>query len=206
MLKRSLGVLIACTIATVSCTSSGSTSPPAIAPQSPTTSVSKPPTERILATWRMKYTCEKFVRAYRRYGIADQLATGALGALASFGVDKSSANQAVSKVCEGAKDYQSTHYFRPNGYLIDYRGKQIEDDCHCYQLLGNHTFVSLGNDPWSKDVSLHYTILGDTLTFHVVVPDQCSTAKCRGGVAYAVYQYALGPWHYVSDSPGVLPG
>jgi hypothetical protein len=77
-------------------------------------------------------------------------------------------------VCAGAKQYQRTHYFRPNGYLINYQGKQIADDCHCYQLLNNHTFVSLGNDPGSIDVSLHYTIVGNTLTFDVVVPDQCS--------------------------------
>jgi len=203
VLKLWIGALIAFMVATAACGSSGSTSSVAETSQQPTTSASTVPTGSILGTWRMKYTCEAFVRAYERYGIADQLSSGAMDALATFGVQGSSADQTTSKMCEGAKQFQREHYFRPNGYLINYQGKQIVDDCHCYQLLDNHTFVSLGGpgdavDP--TDVSLRYTIEGDTLTFDVVVPDQCSTVKCRSGVAFAVYQYALGPWHRVTSA------
>jgi hypothetical protein len=201
MSKLVLGVLIACTIATVSCRSSSSTSLRASTSPTPATSVTFGPPDSILGTWRMEYTCGAFVRAYTRYGITDQLATGAMGALAQeFGIHESSTGQTTEKTCEGAKEFRATHYFRPDGYLIDYHNNQIADDCHCYQLLDSHTFVSLGNDPGNLDVSLHYTIVGDTLTFHVVVPDQCSTAKCRGEIAYNVYQYALGPWHRVSST------
>jgi hypothetical protein len=199
MLTRTLAVLVTSALATVACVSSSQTPSPGRALQTPRASVTGSPTEPILGTWRMEYTCEAFVRAYERYGIADQLETGAMGALAAFfDVHTSPTGQTIEKTCDGARAYQITHYFRPNGYLIDYVGKQITDDCHCYELLDNHTFVSLGNDPGSMDVSLHYTIVGDTLTFHVVVPDQCSIAKCRGGIAYNVFQYALGPWHRVS--------
>jgi hypothetical protein len=193
MLKRSFGLLIAITISTVACGSSGSTSQPAITSPPPTTSVSNAATEAILGTWRMEYTCEKLLRAYVRYGVTDELAAG----LATFGIHKSSKAQMAENICEGAKQFQRTHFFQPNGYLINYQGKQIVDDCHCYQLVDNHTFVNLG-DPGDPDVSLHYAIDGDTLTFDVVVPDQCSTAKCLGGVAFAVYQYALGSWQRVS--------
>jgi hypothetical protein len=193
VLKRSFGVLIAITIGTAACGSSSSTSPPAIAPQSPTTTVSSAPAaEPILGTWRMEYTCEALVRAYKRYGVSDQLAAG----LATFGIHKSSTDRTTERICEGARQYQRTHFFRPNGYLINYQGNQIVDDCHCYQLVDNHTFVNLGTDPGDIDVSLHYMIDGNKLTFDVVTPDQCS-AKCLGGVAFAVYQYALGPWQRV---------
>jgi hypothetical protein len=202
MLKLSIGAIIAFTVTTVACVSV-STSPVASTSQQPTISASPVPTEPILGTWRMNYTCEAFVRAYRRYGIGDQLATGAMDALATFGGQESARDQTAAKMCKGAKQFQRTHYFRPNGYLINYQGKQIVDDCHCYQLLDNHTFVSLGGpgDPIDPtDVSLRYTIEDDTLTFDVVVPDECSSVTCRSGVAFAVYQYALGPWHRVSST------
>jgi hypothetical protein len=203
MLKLSIAALVAFTVATAACVSSGSTSSVPSTSQLPTTSVGSVPIEPILGTWRMKYTCEAFVRAYTRYGIPDQLATGAMNALAAFGGHESSGDQTAPKICEDAKQYRRTHYFRPNGYLINYQGKQIVDDCHCYQLLDDHTFVSLGGpgdaiDP--TDVSLRYTVEDDRLTFHVVVPDPCTTMKCRSGVAFAVYQYALGPWHRVTST------
>jgi hypothetical protein len=193
MPKRAFGLLIAITMGTVDCGSSGSTLQPPSTSQAPATSASGAPTEPILGTWRMEYTCEELVRAYKQYGLADQLPV----ALAAFDVHKSSTDQRLGRICAGAKHFQRTHYFRPNGYLINYQGKQIVDDCHCYQLVDNHTFVLLG-DPGDPDVSLLYRLDGDTLTFDVVKADQCESSKCRGQVAFAIYQYALGPWQRVN--------
>jgi hypothetical protein len=41
-------------------------------------------------------------------------------------------------------------------------------------------------------------IVGDTLTFDVLVPDPCS-ARCEDQVQTVVGQYALGPWHRVTN-------
>jgi hypothetical protein len=100
-------------------------------------------------------------------------------------------------MCNGAKRFTRTTHFRPNGYLIRYQNQEIVDDCHCYLLVDAHTFVSLG-DPGQPDVSLHFTIKGNELRFDVVLPDPCSTRKCRHAIAFAVGQYALGPWHRIS--------
>jgi hypothetical protein len=204
MLTRTLAVLVTSALATVACVSSSQISPPTIAPQTPTTTVSSaPPTEPILGTWRMEYTCEALVRAFTRYGIPDQIGPR----LATFGIHKSTTDESARSMCAGAKRFQRTHFFRPDGYLINYQGKQIVDNCHCYELIDNHTFLSLGGpsdtggpgnpmDP--NNVSLRYTIEGDTLMFDVVVPDRCSIETCREGIAFAVYEYSLGPWHRVS--------
>jgi hypothetical protein len=96
-------------------------------------------------------------------------------------------------LCAGAEQFQRTHVFRQNGYLLNYQGKELVDNCRCYVLVDDHMFVSLG-DPGEPDVSLRYTIYGNTLRFDVLIPDQCSTAKCRDAIAFSVGQYALGTW------------
>ncbi len=193
-MKRPFGVLLALTMLAAACSSGGATQPSVSSTETSSAPVSTPPLEPILATWRSEYTCEKFVRAFEKAGISELTPQW----LVNFGIPEGPADRlrGITNMCEGATRFQRTHIFRPNGYLLNYQDKKLVDDCRCYMLVGDRTFVSLG-DPGDPDVTLHYVIDGDILTFDVVMPDQCTTATCLDAVAFSVGQYALGPWQRV---------
>ena len=72
------------------------------------------------------------------------------------------------------------------------------DDCRCYLVVDDHTFVSRG-EPDEPEVPLQYRIDAEagTLTFEAIPPDPCS-AKCQDGYAFAIGQFAIGVWHRVN--------
>jgi len=188
-MTRSIGAILAMTVLAVSCAAGGSAQ--LTGPQTAASSVGGPP-EPILGTWRMEYTCEKLVRALTQVTLGDL----ARQTLVDVGLQKGPVDPAVGNadLCVGAKRFERTHVFRPNGYLTNYQNTTVADDCRCYMLVDDHTFVVLG-DPGEPDIPLQYRIDGGTLTFEAVLPDQCTSATCRGGYAFAIAQYALGPWH-----------
>jgi hypothetical protein len=143
----------------------------------------------------MEYTCEKLVRAFEHAGIG-KLAAGALVALR---MQQTSVRRLATSadLCEGAEQIQRTQIFHPTGHLLRYQGKKLIDECLCYELIGSHTFVVLG-DAGDPDISLSYRIDSGRLTFQAVMPDQCSSARCRDQFAFAVGQYAVGSWKRVS--------
>lgn len=191
MTKRSFGVLLALTLATAACRSGGSGSSASGGSDS---AVGPTPAQAILGTWRSEYTCEKFVQGFQGAGIPDLAPTF----LVAMGLQKGPVDRLdANSLCDGATEFERRHFFRPNGYLINYQNNKIVDDCRCYLLVDDHTFVSLG-DPGTPDVTLDYTITGDTLTFSVVRPDPCSTQKCLESVAIAEAQYAVTSWTRVS--------
>jgi hypothetical protein len=195
-MRRSIGVVLSLTMVTVACGSGGSTqrdTDPADVSVAPTTSLAPEP---ILGTWRMEYTCEAFVRAFERAGIG-QLA---FEQLVGFRMQEGPADRLANAgdPCEGARHFQRTQIFHPNGYLIRYQDERLVDDCRCYELVDDHTFVLLG-DPGDPDITLHYRIDGRTLTFEPVTPDRCSSDRCLSSLGFAVGQYALGPWHRVEQ-------
>lgn len=143
-------------------------------------------------TWRMTYTCEKIERAFERAGVGE-LATHALVAI---GVQDGYLARS-SDPCRGAEKVERTVVFRSHGSLLRYQGEKLVDDCRCYRLKAAQTFVSLG-DGGVPDITLRYRIDGDALTFDAVMPDRCSTTRCRNGFAFALAQYAVGTWRRVN--------
>jgi hypothetical protein len=99
-------------------------------------------------------------------------------------------------LCDGAVEVQRTHVFEPNGHVLNYQGSAVVDECRCLTLVGDHTLLNHAQFGY-PDISLHYEIVGDTLTFDVLVPHPCS-ARCKDQVQTMVGQYALGPWHRVT--------
>lgn len=190
MLKRSFGVFLAITIVATACKSGSSSQPQPGSSQDAVPSITSP-APAIEATWRRDYTCEDLVRAFESVGVGEHAPDALVGL---HMVEESAAGS--ENPCKEAVEVQLTHVFRPNGYLLDYLGTKLVDDCHCYSLIGDDTFVVLG-DSGDPDISLHYVIDGDTLTFDVVLPDPCS-AKCQDQVAFTVASYAVGPWNRVS--------
>jgi hypothetical protein len=196
MMRHSIGAIIALTVITASCGSGSSVQKTITAAQTPASSTGGSAPEPILGTWQTEYTCEKFAQALEREGVGELAAKFLVALRMQQGPVDRLANSAG--LCADAKDIQRTQVFQPNGYLIHYRGTKIVDDCQCYQLIGRHTFVVLG-DPGDPDIPLQYRIDGETLTFDAVMPDQCSSANCRDQFALAVSLYAVGAWQRVDS-------
>jgi hypothetical protein len=151
--------------------------------------------QAILGSWQSEYVCEDLVQAYERAGVG-RFAPGALVALHMLkGVPGRLING--PNLCDGAVRVRRTHVFEPNGVVLNYQGSKVVDECDCYVLVGDHTLRNQA-DPGYPDISLRYVIEGDTLTFDVVVPDPCP-ARCRDQVQTMVGQYAIGPWHRVTN-------
>ena len=149
--------------------------------------------EQILGTWRSEYTCEEFVQGFQRAGIGDLAARW----LVNDGLQKGPVHQLANggHPCRGAVRFQRTHTFLPDGYLRTYQGQTLADDCRCYDLIDSHTFVVPGDRKLAPDITLQYRIDGGTLTFDAVIPDACSSVKCRGHFAWAIGNYAVSTWH-----------
>ena len=90
---------------------------------------------------------------------------------------------------------QRTHTFLPDGYLRTYQGQTLADSCRCYDLIDSHTFVVPGDKRLAPDITLQYRIDAGTLTFGAVIPEACSSVKCRGHFAWAIGNYAVGTWY-----------
>jgi hypothetical protein len=187
MMKLRLGVVLVTMILATACGSGGSDQPPAGASLDVEPSITSQPPPAIEGAWRSDYTCQDFVQAYEDAGVG-KFASASLVGLHML----EPSAEGSPDPCKEAVDIQLTHVFRPNGYILDYQGTKLVGDYHGYALIGDDTFVVLG-DSGDPDISLHYVIDGDTLTFDVALPDPCS-ANCQDQVAYAVGQYAVGPW------------
>ncbi len=195
-MRHSIGAILALAVITAACGSGGSGQNTTTATQTPASSTSGSASEPILGTWQMEYTCEKVVQALEREGVGELAAKYLVLLRMQQGPVDRLSNSA--NLCAGSKDVQRTQVFQPNGYLIHYQGKEIVDDCYCYQLIGKHTFVVLG-DPGDPDIPLQYRIDGESLTFDAAMPAQCSSASCRDQFAFAIGQYAVGTWLRVNS-------
>jgi hypothetical protein len=170
-------------------------SPPADPQTTGGPALGDPQQQAILGSWQSEYVCQDLVQAYEHAGVG-RFAPGALGELHML--DGAAGRLAGDPhLCDGARRIQRTHVFKPRGNVLNYQGSTVVDECTCFTLVGDHTLINHA-DPGYPDISLHYEIVGDTLTFDVLVPDQCP-ARCIDQVQYLVGQYALGPWHRVSN-------
>jgi hypothetical protein len=147
--------------------------------------------ESILGTWRSEYKCEEFVQAFQRAGIGELAARW----LVNDGIQLGPAHRLAKRadLCQGAEHFQRTHIFQPNGYLQTYQGDKLTDSCRCYRLIDGHTFVVPEPKRW-PNIVLQYRIDAGTLVFDAMMPDPCSSVQCRGRYAWAVANYAIGPW------------
>ncbi len=167
-------------------------SPPA--GQKDASSLSDPTQQAILGSWQSEYVCQDLVQAYKNAGVG-RFAPRALGEMHML---KGTAHRLAGdpNLCNGARRIQRTHVFEPNGNILNYQGSTVADECACFTLVGDHTLFNHA-DPGYPDISLHYEIVGETLTFDVLVPDPCA-ARCKDQVQYLVGQYGVGPWHRVT--------
>jgi hypothetical protein len=86
--------------------------------------------------------------------------------------------------CEGAVPRTHAHFFTDDGLFgsLDWNGDQVDDGT--YELVGEDTFVVSKEFP---DVTFHYAIEGDSITFEPVIPQcapSCFEAAWSVAVAY----------------------
>ncbi len=192
---RALGVVVTMTMMTAACGSSGGSDQLDTDPtRTSAPRISSTPPEPILETWRTEYTCETVVRALEHAGVGEFTARGLVG----LGIQHGPVGRLASSAdpCAGAKKVEFKVIFHPNGYLLTYRDEKLVNDCRCYRLIDSDTFVVLG-EAGAPDITLRYRIDDRTLTFDAVMPDPCTSLKCRGQFFYAVASYAVSPWQGV---------
>jgi len=179
----------------VPATTLSSQSPPADPPRADEPVPGEFQQQAILGSWQSEYICQDLVHAYEQAGVG-RFAPRALGELNML---KGAADRPAGDphLCQGARRIQRTHVFEPNGAVLNYQGSAVVDECTCFTLVGDHTFVNLA-DPGYPDISLSYEISGDMLTFDVMVPHPCGP-RCEDQVQTVVGQYAVGPWHRVTN-------
>ena len=170
-------------------------SPPADSLQSDASASGDIQQQAILGSWQSEYVCQDLVQAYQDAGVG-RFAPRALGELHML-TGAAGRLPGDPNLCDGAQTIQRTHVFEPNGNVLNYQGSKVVDECTCFTLVVDHTLVNHA-DPGYPDISLHYEIVGDSLTFDVLVPHPCS-ARCEDQVQTMVGQYALGPWHRVTN-------
>lgn len=193
-MKGGLTAVVALVMIAAACHSSDAVAPtPSGRPFRSASSNASPAraTEPILATWRREQTCEELVRAFAAAGVS-RFGPKYIR-LMNYRNDPVRVISQYQNLCSGTRPVERTAILRENGYFTNYEEARIVDDCHCYQLVGDHTFVLLGGDGY-PDISLHYAIHGDTVRFKVQTPHPCSTNTCQDQVAFAIVQYGLGPW------------
>jgi hypothetical protein len=125
----------------------------------------------LVGEWRTENVCEDQVRAFKEAGLDDLVS--------EWVEDYPGQKSSDSDPCHGAKPIEHSHGFGESGSFASYdaNGQQVDDGS--YTTVDDRTFT-LGDPP----VTVHYRIEGDTATFDVVIPKNCTTKRCRESAAY----------------------
>jgi hypothetical protein len=73
--------------------------------------------------------------------------------------------------------------------LFDWKGEQVDDGT--YRLVNNRTFIISKEFP---NVTFHFRIVGNTITFAPVIARGCATFRCAWAISMA---YPGKTWHRV---------
>jgi hypothetical protein len=153
------------------------TSDPTTAAPATSTATTEPAADPLVGEWKRTNTCRQLATALKQAGLGD--ATRELVAGEGF-VDGSS----TTDVCANAVDRDHSHFFTPEGQFgsKDAEGDIVDD--------GTYTITDPGTVIIHKefgDITFHYTVTGDTITFDPVIPDtECSTDECAFSKLWSV--------------------
>ncbi|HEX5903712.1 MAG TPA: hypothetical protein VF028_11475 [Actinomycetota bacterium] len=148
-------------------------------PTAPTTSDAA-----LAGTWERETRCEELVAALTEAGLEQWVLEGVAGNGFVPGVTTPDEIADPAKPCEGAVPRTHAHFFTDEGLFgsLDWNGDQVDDGS--YELVGDDTFVVSKEFP---DVTFHYAIEGDSITFEPVIPEcspDCFEAAWSVSVAY----------------------
>jgi hypothetical protein len=162
--------------------------PPTNTPQpTPTTSATEVPVSPLVGTWQRVNSCASFVQAFKEAGFIDLAPEMLVGGGYFTSLDQIDSTD----LCKGATEVLHSHFFTANGGFgsHDEKGRQVDDGN--YQIVDNRTITFPSND-----VTVHFSIKGDTLMFEVVVPEPC-VGSCREANAWALAAFYPGPFQGV---------
>jgi hypothetical protein len=93
--------------------------------------------------------------------------------------------------CKGAVARKHSHFFTKDKKFgsLDWKGEQVDDGT--YRLVNNRTFIISKEFP---NVTFHFRIVGNTITFAPVIARGCATFRCAWAISMA---YPGKTWHRV---------
>ena len=153
----------------------------------PTTSATEVPASPLVGTWQRVNSCASFVQAFKEAGLINLAPEWLVGAGYFTSLDQIDS----TNLCKGATEVLHSHFFTASGGFgsHDEKGRQVDNGS--YQIVDNRTI----NFP-SSDVTVRFSIEGDTLMFEVVVPEPC-VGSCREANAWALSAFYPGPFQRV---------
>ena len=84
--------------------------------------------------------------------------------------------------CRGARAFKHDHSFTETGEFASYddTGQQVDEGT--YTVKGNELTVS--RPP--IDVTVGFSVSGDTASFDAIIPDTCETRRCRDAALLSI--------------------
>jgi hypothetical protein len=151
---------------------------------SPATEV---PVSPLVGTWQRVNSCASFVQAFKEAGLIDLAPEWLVGGGYFTSLDQIDSTD----LCKGATEVLHSHFFTVDGGFgsHDEKGRQVDDGS--YQIVDERTITFP-----SSDVTVHFSIEGNTVMFEVVVPDPC-VSSCRNNTAWALSAFYPGPFQRV---------
>ena len=152
----------------------------------PTTSATEVPVSPLVGEWQRVNSCASFVQAFKEAGLIDLAPEWLVGNYFTS-LDQIDGTD----LCKGATEVLHSHFFTANGGFgsHDEKGRQVDDGS--YLLVDDRTITFP-----SSDVTVHFSIEGDTVLFEVVIPNPCE-GTCRDNTAWALSAFYPGPFQRV---------
>ena len=153
----------------------------------PIISATDVPVSPLVGNWQRVNSCASFVQAFKEAGLIDLAPEWLVG---NYFTSLDQIDN--TDLCKGATEVLHSHFFTANGGFgsHDEKGRQVDDGS--YQIVDNRTITFP-----SSDVTVHFSIEGDTLMFEVVIPEPC-VGSCREANAWALSAFYPGPFQRVS--------
>jgi hypothetical protein len=183
----SLSLLLVLAAAGCGGSNNSSTAAAAQAAGNPSSS-SDPKPASIVGEWQRVTTCADLVRALEQAGF-DEMAPGAAAGNGFIpGVTTEEDLADPSHPCKGAIPRRHSHFFTSDGQFgsRDWNGNQVDEGT--YEIIDDNTLViAYGfEDGPPIYTTFHYRIAGETISFDPVMPNDCSTSRCREVAAWSV--------------------
>jgi hypothetical protein len=176
-----------------SCSSDASPSAPAATIDAATPS-DEAVADALVGTWERETQCKELVLALKEAGLEDWVLESVAGNAFIPGANTPDDIADPVHPCAGAVPRKHSHFFTEDGLFgsMDSNGEQVDDGT--YRVVDEDTFVVSKEFP---DVTFHFTVRGDTITFEPVIPD-CSPGCFEAAWSVSV-AYPGEEWHRVIE-------
>jgi hypothetical protein len=136
----------------------------------------------IVGTWRRATTCSELVKALTSAGLKKFVLESVAGNGFIPGVTNPDQIANPASPCKGAVARKHSHFFTKDRKFgsLDWKGEQVDDGT--YRLVNNRTFIISKEFP---NVTFHFRIRGNTITFAPVIAHSCTTFRCAWAISMA---------------------